>query len=57
MSGQNEMIMEPGLVFTVEPGIYDPVIGGVRIEDDIYLNEDGTARVMTRYPKELIQLG
>ncbi|MBB6671034.1 M24 family metallopeptidase [Cohnella nanjingensis] len=57
MSGQNETVMAPGLVFTIEPGIYDPVIGGVRIEDDIYLNEDGTARVLTRYPKALTRLG
>ncbi|QAY67158.1 M24 family metallopeptidase [Paenibacillus protaetiae] len=57
VSGHNQSIIEPGLLFTIEPGIYDSVIGGVRIEDDIYIQSDGQARVLTRYPKTLIHLG
>lgn len=52
----NQTMMEPGLLFTIEPGIYIPEIGGVRIEDDIYIGEDGRAEVLTTYPKQLIHL-
>ncbi|WP_316495807.1 M24 family metallopeptidase, partial [Enterococcus faecium] len=45
----------PGNVITDEPGIYLPGIGGVRIEDDLLITEDGN-RVLTRSPKELIIL-
>lgn len=57
LHGKNPHPLEPGMLFTVEPGIYVPEIGGVRIEDDIYLREDGTADVLTSYPKYLIRLG
>src|SRR5690606_13191697 len=35
VTGTNEMELEEGMVFTVEPGIYHPEITGVRIEDDV----------------------
>ncbi|WP_052350611.1 M24 family metallopeptidase [Paenibacillus gorillae] len=57
VSGQNHTIIEPGLLFTVEPGVYDPIVGGVRIEDDVYIRADGTADVLTSYPKELTIIG
>lgn len=44
--------LEPGMVVTVEPGIYLPGIGGVRIEDDILVTETGH-RVLSRLPKDL----
>lgn len=44
-----------GMVFTIEPGIYIPGIGGVRIEDDILVTESGY-RILTAYPKELTSL-
>lgn len=44
-----------GAVFTVEPGIYKPKVGGARIEDDIVLTEDGY-RSLTTYPRNLITI-
>ncbi len=44
--------LRPGMVVTVEPGIYLPGIGGVRIEDD-YLITDSGARKLTSMPKDM----
>ncbi len=46
--------LKPGMTFTIEPGIYIPGWGGVRIEDIVVLEETG-ARVLSRAPK-LLQL-
>lgn len=45
--------LKEGDVVTVEPGIYDPAIGGVRLEDILVITRDG-ARDLTRAPRELI---
>jgi len=49
----NEEKITEGLLFTVEPGIYVPDIGGVRIEDDIYIDENGQVNVLSSFTKEL----
>lgn len=53
---ENEALLKPGMLFTIEPGIYIPTIGGVRIEDDIYVNEAGEVEVLTSFSKELQSL-
>ncbi|MBU8880681.1 Xaa-Pro peptidase family protein [Bacillus sp. FJAT-29790] len=53
----NQLIAESGLLFTIEPGIYIPGFGGVRIEENVYIGEDGKANLLTTFPTELIRIG
>ncbi|MGE7944691.1 M24 family metallopeptidase [Lysinibacillus xylanilyticus] len=55
MSTVCEDILEENMVLTVEPGIYIPDFGGVRIEDDVIVTKNGV-EVITYSPKELIIL-
>jgi Xaa-Pro dipeptidase len=48
-----ELLLEPGMVVTVEPGIYLPDFGGVRIEDDVAVGADG-AEVLTTATRDLV---
>lgn len=52
MTATNDLEIKPGMVFTIEPGIYVPEVAGVRIEDDIYLSENGV-ETLTKFPKSL----
>ncbi len=51
----NEDVLRPGMVFTVEPGIYVPGRGGVRVEDDVVVTADG-ARSLSDLPRTLRRL-
>jgi Xaa-Pro aminopeptidase len=47
--------LEPGMVFTVEPGLYDPAIGGFRHSDTVAVTEDGMD-ILTDYPNDIESL-
>lgn len=55
LSFRTDMILEPGMVVTVEPGIYIPDVGGCRIEDDLVITSSGSER-LTKASKRFIQL-
>lgn len=47
---REDELLQPGMVITVEPGIYLPDLGGVRIEDDVLVTNDGY-RVLSQLPR------
>lgn len=51
----SDNVLQPNSIVTVEPGIYLPGWGGVRIEDMVVVQEDGV-RNLTSSPKELIEI-
>jgi len=51
----DDAVLEPGMVFTVEPGVYIKELGGFRHSDTVVITDDGR-RVMTDYPRELKDL-
>jgi len=55
MSGKNSATLKAGMVVTVEPGVYIPGWGGVRIEDDILVTRDGH-EVLTNLPKRFEEM-
>lgn len=55
LSVVNERPLEPGMVVTIEPGIYLPEWGGVRIEDDVLVTKTGH-EVITNCPKQLEEM-
>lgn len=55
LSVSGDTVLTPGMTVTVEPGIYLPGFGGVRIEDDVVMTESGI-HILTRSPKDLIVL-
>jgi Xaa-Pro aminopeptidase len=55
LSLKSDIVLEPGMVVTVEPGIYIPGLGGVRIEDDTLITSKGN-ETLTHSTKELIIL-
>jgi Xaa-Pro dipeptidase len=48
--------IEPGMVFTIEPGVYDSSLGGFRHSDTVLVTDDGGVEILTAYPTEIGQL-
>ncbi|MGE8204484.1 M24 family metallopeptidase [Heyndrickxia sp. NPDC080065] len=55
LSVRSDIVLQPGMVVTIEPGIYLPEIGGVRIEDDTLITENSN-ETLTHSTKDLIIL-
>jgi Xaa-Pro aminopeptidase len=51
----NPLQLKPGMVFTLEPGLYDPTVGGFRHSDTVAVTEDGY-EFLTDYPDDLESL-
>ena len=51
----SQLKLEENMVFTVEPGVYIPDFGGVRIEDDILIKKDGV-ELLTKTSREIIEI-
>jgi Xaa-Pro dipeptidase len=56
LRGDNMQLLEPGMAYTVEPGIYIPGRNGVRIEDNVVITETG-ADVLSDMPREIRVVG
>lgn len=56
VSGASDGLLEPGMIFSVEPGVYLPGKFGVRIEDLVLVTESG-CHVLNGYPKDLQIIG
>jgi Xaa-Pro aminopeptidase len=55
LKGDDGNRLVPGVVFTIEPGLYYPEKGlGVRLEDTFCVREDGTFEILSEYPYDLI---
>ena len=52
LTAKNQTVLKPGMIVTVEPGIYIPGWGGIRIEDDVLVTRNGH-EVITHIPKQL----
>ena len=47
-----ELLLSEGMVVTVEPGVYFPGLGGIRIEDDVLITKSG-CKVLSNLPKAM----
>ena len=56
VQGDNGCALEPGMTFTIEPGVYIPGRGGIRIEDNVAVT-DTACEVLTTLPRELEVIG
>ena len=48
-------MLDPGVVVTIEPGVYIPGWGGMRIEDTVLITDTGH-EILTNFPRELMEL-
>jgi Xaa-Pro dipeptidase len=53
--GDNRLLLAPGMTFTIEPGIYLPGRGGVRIEDNLVIT-DSSSETLSDFPRELVSI-
>jgi Xaa-Pro aminopeptidase len=53
LNAREEKVLQPGMVVTVEPGVYLPGWGGIRTEDVVLVTNSG-AEVLTQAPKQFI---
>lgn len=53
LAPRDKTILMPGMVETIEPGVYIPGIGGVRIEDTVAIQKEGIS-ILTKFPKEFL---
>ena len=51
----DETLIQAGMVFTIEPGLYKPELGGFRHSDTVLINEEGN-EILTYYPRDLDNL-
>jgi len=56
MFGENQLVLEPGMTYTIEPGIYLTGRGGVRIEDDMVVTAEGSES-LSDMPRQLRVIG
>jgi Xaa-Pro aminopeptidase len=56
LSRTSDAVLSAGAVVTIEPGVYRPGWGGVRIEDDVHVGTDG-ADVLTHFTRDLLVVG
>ncbi|SDK43324.1 M24 family metallopeptidase [Sediminibacillus albus] len=52
LTSENDLSLQEGMSFTIEPGIYVPNVGGVRIEDELFMTKKGP-ELLTNFPKTL----
>lgn len=55
LSVRSKDVLEPGMIVTIEPGVYDPDVGGLRIEDLVLITESGY-EVLSHAPKGYLEL-
>ena len=55
VNAKNDMVLKPNMVITIEPGLYYPGWGGIRIEDDVRVTDKG-AEILTKTEKKLEEM-
>jgi Xaa-Pro aminopeptidase len=55
LNAESKVLLEEGMVLTVEPGVYISDFGGIRIEDDVLITRDGM-EILTKSSRDLIEI-